>query len=106
VEIEAGPNPPAPQGSGEQRILMLGDGDFLSNAHLSVIGNRALALRLVQWLTAPEGAAAVPARTLSDRELGLSRTQILVVGGGSLLVLPTLFLTMGLFLRWRRRRRG
>jgi hypothetical protein len=95
---------PAPQGSGEQRILVLGDGDFLSNAHLDIAGNRALALRLVQWLTAPEGAASSPPRSVPDRELGLTRTEILVIGGGSLAGLPILFLGIGLIIRWRRRR--
>ncbi len=95
---------PAPQRPGEQRILVLGDGDFLSNAHLDNAGNRALALRLLQWLTAPEGATSVPTRTLPDQELGLTRTQILIVGGGSLAVLPALLLLTGLVIRWRRRR--
>jgi ABC-type uncharacterized transport system involved in gliding motility auxiliary subunit len=95
---------PAPQRPGEQRVLVLGDGDFLSNAYLGFAGNRALALRLVEWLTAPEGAANVPARNFSDRDLELTRTQILVVGGGSLVVLPVLLLLTGLIVRWRRRR--
>ena len=96
-------NRPAPQGPGDQRVLVLGDGDFLSNAHLDNAANRALALRLVQWLTAPEGAASVPARTFQDGELGLTRKQILTVGGGSLAVLPVFFLLTGLVIRWRRR---
>ncbi len=95
---------PAPQRPGEQRVLLLGDGDFLSNAHLGNAANRALAPRLVQWLTDPEGAASVPARTVQDLKLGLTRTQIMVVGGGSLAVVPALFLLTGLIIRWRRRR--
>lgn len=95
---------PKPQHPGEQRVLVLGDGDFLSNAHLDNAENRALALRLVHWLTAPEGAASVPTRSLADRELGLTRTQILVVGGGALAGLPALLLLAGLVIRWQRRR--
>jgi hypothetical protein len=95
---------PASRRPGEQRILILGDGDFLSNAHLDTAGNRALALRIAQWLTAPQGAASIPPRAVPDRELGLTRTQIIVVGGGALAVLPALLLLTGLFIRWRRRR--
>jgi hypothetical protein len=94
---------PAPGGPGEQRVLLLGDGDFLSNAYLENAGNRALALRLIQWLTTAEGADSIPARQHPDAELGLTRTQILVVGGGSLAGLPALFLLTGLIVRWRRR---
>jgi hypothetical protein len=85
-------------------VLVLGDGDFLSNSHLGSAGNRALALRLVQWLMEPEGTVGIPVRAFPDRELALTRTQILIVGGGSLAVLPTLFLLTGLIIRWRRRR--
>jgi len=95
---------PAPQRFGEQRVLVLGDGDFLSNAYLDNAGNRALALRLVQWLTTPDEVASVPPRSLPDRELGLTRTHILMVGGGYLVVLPALFLLTGLIIRWRRRK--
>jgi len=95
---------PAPQRPGEQRVLVLGDGDFLSNAYLDIAGNRALALQTVQWLTAPEGTAAVPARTFPDRDLTLTRTLSLVIGGGALVVLPALLLLTGLIIRWRRRR--
>jgi len=95
---------PASQRPGEQRVLLLGDGDFLSNAHLDDAGNRALALRLIQWLTEPEGAASVPTRSAPDQELGLTHTQILLVGGGSLVLVPVLFILIGLVVRWRRRR--
>ena len=51
---EAGPltialalNRPSPRGPGEQRVVVVGDGDFLSNAHLSHGGNLDLGLRLV-----------------------------------------------------------
>jgi ABC-type uncharacterized transport system involved in gliding motility auxiliary subunit len=93
---------PAPQGAGEQRVLVLGDGDFLSNAYLDVGGNRALALHLIHWLTAPQGPVDLLTRIIADRDLALSRTQILLVGGGSLVVLPALFLITGLVIRWRR----
>jgi hypothetical protein len=92
-----------PEG-GEQRVLVLGDGDFLSNAHLETAGNRALALRLIEWLTAPEDSAPVTPRELPDRTLALTRADILVIGGGSLVVGPLLFLAAGLLVRRRRRR--
>jgi hypothetical protein len=93
-----------PRGPGEQRVLVVGDGDFLSNANLASAGNRALGLRMAEWLTAPPGSAAVPARRLPDRELALTRREILVVGGGSLVGLPLFLLGIGLFVRWRRTR--
>jgi hypothetical protein len=96
---------PAPGSSaGEQRILVMGDGDFLSNAHLETSGNRDLALHLVQWLTAPAGVRGAPSRDYPDQELALTRNQILLVGGGSLVALPALLFATGLIIHWRRRR--
>jgi hypothetical protein len=76
----------------------------LSNAHLDNGGNQSLGLRMVQWLTAPEGAPPPPAPALADRELELTRRQILTIGAGALAVLPALFLSTGLIIGWRRRR--
>lgn len=95
---------PAPVGEGEQRLLIVGDGDFLSNAHLETAGNRELGLAMVHWLTSPAAMPYTPAGP-AERELALTRGQILVLGGGSLVVLPLLFLTVGLVVH-RRRRRG
>jgi hypothetical protein len=108
---QAGPLPlalvltrPAPKGPGPQRVLVVGDGDFLSNANLANLGNRALGLRMVEWLTAPRGTSPVPPRTLPDRDLTLSRREVIAIGGGSLVGLPSLLLAIGLLIRWRRRR--
>jgi hypothetical protein len=90
---------------GKQRVLVIGDGDFLSNAHLGSGANLSLGLRMVRWLTTPEGVTAISPPELGDRELRLDRTGILVLGGGSLILLPALFLALGLCVR-RRRSRG
>ncbi len=95
---------PSPAGSGEQRVLVLGDGDFLSNAHLDQGANRGLGSRIAQWLTAPSGTSPAPAGELGDREIALTRTQILVVGAVPLAAMPLLFVTLGLVIRRRRQR--
>jgi hypothetical protein len=87
-----------------QRVLVMGDGDFLSNAHLGSGANRALGLRLVQWLTAPPGMDDIVPPQLADRELRLDRNAVIVLGGGSLIGLPLLFLIAGLLVRRRRTR--
>jgi hypothetical protein len=88
----------------QQRVLVMGDGDFLSNAHLGSGANRALGLRALQWLTAPAGVDDIAPPRLGDRELRLDRTAVIVLGGGSLIGLPLLFLTAGLLIRRRRAR--
>ncbi len=87
----------------QQRIVVVGDGDFLSNAYLNNVGNLDLGLRIVNWLTENDRFIDIPAKVTSGRTLQLSTTSIAMIGFGFLLVLPAAFLLCG-FLIWRRRK--
>lgn len=91
---------------GVQRVLVVGDGDFLSNANLAQAGNRALGMALMQWLTLPEALGGIEAKQLGDRELHLTRPHKLVIGGGALIVMPVLLLLLGMAVRIQRMREG
>lgn len=86
-----------------QRVVLVGDGDFLSNTYLGNGGNRELGIRLVEWLGANDALIKVDTVPAPDRELVLSSWQIALIGGGFLVVLPGIFLLNGLWLWWRRR---
>jgi ABC-type uncharacterized transport system involved in gliding motility auxiliary subunit len=89
----------------EQRVAVVGDGDFLSNAWLGNGGNRALGARLVSWLLADDALVDIAPVQAPDRTLALTRTQMGVIGFGFLFVLPLVLLLAGAFIGWRRRRR-
>lgn len=89
----------------EQRAIVLGDGDFLSNQFLRNGGNRELGQRLFNWLLADDALIEVPARGLPDREIRLSQTALSLIGIGLLLVLPAVLAATGGLIAWRRRRR-
>jgi ABC-type uncharacterized transport system involved in gliding motility auxiliary subunit len=88
----------------EQRVVVVGDGDFLSNAYLGNAGNLDLGLRILRWLSGDERLLRIPARTAPDRTLELSPLQAGIIGIGSLLVLPLLLVGVGSLIWWRRRR--
>ena len=90
---------------GQQRVLVIGDGDFLSNAYLGNAGNLDLGLNLVRWATGQDRLLDIPAKTAVDLELNLSRTALIVIGFGFLLVLPAGLALTGGIIWWRRRRR-
>ena len=88
----------------EQRVLVLGDGDFLSNSFLANAGNRELGLRLVRWVMGEDQLLSIPPRDNLDRELMVTPALALLVGVGGLILLPLGFLATGLWIRWYRQR--
>ncbi|MEJ2619325.1 MAG: GldG family protein [Candidatus Thiodiazotropha sp.] len=88
----------------QQRIVVIGDGDFLSNSFLSNAGNQDLGLKLSRWLVGDDELIGIPAKQASDRELHLSNLAIGVIGIGSLIVAPLLLLLIGIIMMWRRNR--
>jgi ABC-type uncharacterized transport system involved in gliding motility auxiliary subunit len=88
-----------------QRIAVVGDGDFLSNAFLGNGGNLDMGLSLANWLASDDALIAVPAKVAPDLSLALSKTQAAAIGIGYLVGAPLLLLVAGLLIWMRRRRR-
>jgi ABC-type uncharacterized transport system involved in gliding motility auxiliary subunit len=87
----------------QQRILVIGDGDFLSNSFLGNSGNLDLGLNIFRWLSGDDQLLNIPARTAPDRNLELSPAASIIISLGLLFALPLLFLAAGLLIWWRRR---
>lgn len=89
----------------QQRVVVIGDGDFLSNSYLGNGGNRALGERVFNWLLGDDALVNLPSRAAPDRVLRLSQTGLNALTGTFLVALPLLLLLAGLWIGWRRRRR-
>jgi ABC-type uncharacterized transport system involved in gliding motility auxiliary subunit len=89
----------------QQRVIVTGDGDFLSNQYLGNVGNLDLGIDMVNWLSNDEDLLNISAKTAPDTHLRLSPTEAGVIGFGFWLVLPALLLGGGLSLWLRRRKR-
>jgi hypothetical protein len=90
--------------AGEQRIVVIGDGDFLSNSYLGNGGNREFGTRIFDWLLADDALIDVPEPAAADRNIELSETALTILSFGFLIGLPLLLTASGLLI-WRRRRR-
>ncbi|GMQ96054.1 MAG: Gldg family protein [Gammaproteobacteria bacterium] len=88
----------------EQRVIVIGDGDFLSNAYLGGGSNLDLALNIFNWLAGDETLIDIPARSAPDLAFELSPTTAGLIRFGVMFALPALILGIGFFI-WRRRRR-
>lgn len=98
---------PAADGRGEdhpQRVIVIGDGDFLSNAYLGNGSNLDLALNVFNWLAEDEILIDIPARRAPDLAFDLSSASAAMLRLSVIVVLPALLLGAGFFI-WRRRRR-
>lgn len=88
-----------------QRVVVVGNGEFLSNAFLGNGGNLDLGMSLINWLSRDDAYVSIPVRTTRDRALMLSRTAQVGIAGVFLLLLPLGFIASGVVIWLRRRRR-
>ncbi|MEO7916352.1 MAG: GldG family protein [Dokdonella sp.] len=88
----------------EQRAVVIGDGDFLSNTYLGNAGNREFGLRVFNWLLQDGTLIDIPERSAPDRTLSLSQSALNLIGLFTLIALPLLLIASGIYIRWRRRR--
>ena len=86
-------------------MVVIGDGDFLSNSFLGNGGNRALGERVFDWLLGDDALVDLPPRGAPDRIMVLSQGMLNMLTVGFLFVLPLLLFAIGATITWRRRRR-
>ena len=89
----------------QQRVLVIGDGDFVSNTYINKSGNLELGIRLIDWLTRDDNFINIPVRTVEDANLQLSKLAAIIIGFGFLILLPAGLLATGGFIWWRRKHR-
>jgi ABC-type uncharacterized transport system involved in gliding motility auxiliary subunit len=89
----------------EQRVVVSGDGDFLSNTFIANGGNLALGMNTINWLSRDDAYVNVPVRTAPDRTLALSSGAQIAIAVGFLILMPLAFAGAGAAVWWRRRKR-
>ena len=94
---------PHPSGHGEQRIVVFGDVDFLSNSYLGLGANRALGSNAFIWLNGDDDGLNIPVVMAPDLDYDPNQTARAIIALGAPIVLPLALLAFGL-LRWRARR--
>ncbi|MDD5240322.1 MAG: GldG family protein [Sulfuricella sp.] len=87
-----------------QRIVVIGNGGFLSNTYLGNGGNLDLGLNLFNWLAGDDSLITVPVKATLDTSLNLSKNAAAVIALGFLIGLPLVFIALGIGIRWRRRK--
>lgn len=93
------------QTTSQQRVVVIGDGDFLANAYLGNGANLTLGMNIINWLARDDNLIHIPANITTDRQLELSPLAQGMIGIGFLFLLPLMLGTAGFIIWWRRRQR-
>jgi hypothetical protein len=88
----------------EQRIVILCDGDFLSNAFLGNQGNQKLGINIINWISNDDSFIDIPARSNPDKEITLSQSTGIIIALLLLILLPLGLILSGVMI-WLKRRK-
>ncbi len=86
-----------------QRIVVIGDGDFLSNTYLGNGQNLDLGIALFQWLSSNDNLINIGTVSAPDTQLEVSQAGALSLLLVFMILLPLLLLTSGILI-WLKRR--
>lgn len=86
-----------------QRVIVMGDSDFLSNDYLGYGKNSAILLSMVTWLSGDDALLDSDYRLTPDVQLNFTQTQLSIIAGICLILLPLLLLLTGARLWYLRR---
>lgn len=88
-----------------QRVVVVGDADFLSNQYLGNGSNLALGLNIFDWLSYDDNLIAISPRIAIDTQLELSQNSQILIALLFLVILPLLLLGSGIRIWLVRRKR-
>jgi ABC-type uncharacterized transport system involved in gliding motility auxiliary subunit len=88
----------------DQRIVVVGSGEFLANSFAGNGGNVTLGLNMLNWLSNDERLITLNPRPSKDVKLALSEKQLVGISLTFLIGLPLLLAGWGGYLWWKRRR--
>ena len=91
-------------GDKQQRIVVVGNGAFVSNTYLGNAGNLQLGIAMVNWLTAADELVAIDPRPAADARIEIDQMTLYLIAFAFLLALPLGFVLIGVAVWWRRRK--
>lgn len=91
-------------GERQQRVVVVGNGAFLSNTYIGNGGNLQLGVSIANWLAAEDSLVAIDPRPAPDSRIDIGQWTLYSIAFGFLIALPLGFALMGLVIWWRRRK--
>jgi len=94
-----------PVQAGSQRMVVIGDSDFLSDTYIGAGANLNLGLNIFNWLIGDDDFISVEVKPAAGTKLVLDDTQLVIIGFGFLLVIPLVLLITGFRIWYVRKNR-
>ncbi len=91
------------QKSQQQRIVILGDGDFLSNTYLGNQGNLNIGHNIINWLSNDDNFILIPSSSAVDSQINISDLTGAFIGLFFLIILPLGLVITGTLIWYKRR---
>jgi ABC-type uncharacterized transport system involved in gliding motility auxiliary subunit len=88
-----------------QRVVVVGDSDFLADGYIGAGANLNLGLNIFNWLTGDDDFISIEVSASPDTRLELNETQLAIIGFGFFLIIPLLLLITGFTIWYRRKKR-
>jgi hypothetical protein len=91
-------------GDRQQRVVVVGNGNFLSNTFIGNGGNRDLGVNMVNWLAGDDRMIVIQPRAGVGSQIDIDQVTLYLIAFCFLIVAPLAFMVTGLAIWWRRRR--
>lgn len=91
--------------TGSQRMVVVGDSDFLSDTYIGAGANLNLGLNIFNWLIGDDDFISVEVKPAADTKLILNETQLVIIGFGFFLIIPIILLVIGFRIWYVRKNR-
>lgn len=88
----------------QQRVVIIGDSDFLTNTFLRYGNNLDLVIKIMNWLSIEDNLIDIPTQVAADIQLQLSPDQMNLLLSLFLFMLPVIFISMGIMIGLQRRK--
>lgn len=89
----------------QQRVVVIGDGDFLANSYLGNGANLELGERLINWLSHDDALMHIPPKAAVDTRLELTPLLSGIIGVSFLFLIPGGLVIAGVVIWLKRRKR-
>ena len=89
----------------QQRAVVIGDSDFLTNANLGAGANLLLIQNTLNWLAESDKLMNIAPRAAPDLDLRFTQIELIIIGFGFLIVMPLLLAGVGFYIWFKRRKR-